>query len=169
MLEDLTLHKALKLAVETEKVGAEYYARLGKRFAGEKEVADIFNQLSRDELVHEAQFKKLLEKVPADAPTESYAEKYNFLRATAISEFFRSGTFDDADKIATSGDALLKALNFEKSTLMYYQAIEAVMGENDQLTELIKAERGHMMTIMQVLMTGEKFKGTLDKWKGDNP
>lgn len=164
MLENLTLHKALELAITTEQLGAKYYTRVAVKFGDEPELKAIFEQLARDEQAHEAQFKQMLESVPEEEPDQKMYEQFQYLRATAVSEFFREESFTNTDAILQPADALRRALNFEKSTLQYYQAIEEVLGKSDQLTSLIEAEKQHVLALMKVIMTDSKFRSTLDTW-----
>jgi rubrerythrin len=162
MAEDLTLRECIQLAVTTEEIGCKFYERLARKFADDKDIADIFSQLAKDEKAHEKQFKLLLEKVPKEELQPEKYELHQFLRATAISEFFRKDYFKQADEISTPSDALGKALAFEKATLLYYQAIRDVLGENKQLDAIIKAERNHVMAIARVVVTDARFRGLSD-------
>jgi rubrerythrin len=162
MAEDLTLRESIELAVMTEQIGCKFYERLARKFADEEDVADVFSQLAEDEKAHEKQFKKLLERAPKEELQPDRYELHQFLRATAISEFFRKDYFKKVDEISTSADALGKALAFEKATLLYYQAIRDVLGENTQLDAIIKAERNHVMAIARIVVTDARFRGLSD-------
>ena len=159
MAENLNLRECIQLAVTTEEIGCKFYERLARKFADEKDVADVFSQLAEDEKAHEKQFKKLLEGVPKEAIQPERYELHQFLRATAISEFFRKDYFVRVDEISTPADALGKALSFEKETLLYYQAIRDVLGENKQLDAIIEAERNHLMAISRIVVTDARFRG----------
>ena len=130
----------------------------------DKDVADVFSQLAGDEKAHEKQFKKLLERAPKEELEPERYELHQFLRATAISEFFRKDYFKQVDEISTPADALGKALAFEKATLLYYQAIRDVLGENPQLDAIIKAERNHLMAIARIVVTDARFRGLSDSF-----
>ena len=164
MIEKLTLRKAVELAITTEQLGAHFYARMERKFADNNELREIFAQLAEDEKAHEAQFKAILKQVPEDKPEDQHYELYQFLRATAISEFFRSDSFKDIDEIKDGAEALSRALAFEKATHQYYQAIRDVIGESSQLDDIIKAERNHVVTLMGVILSDAKFRGLGDKW-----
>ena len=164
MAEDLTLRESIQLAVTTEQIGCKFYERLARKFADDKDVADVFSQLAKDEKAHEKQFELLLDKVPQEEIQPERYEVYQFLRATAISEFFRKDYFTRVDEISTPADALGKALAFEKATLLYYQAIRDVLGENKQLDAIIKAERNHVMAIARIVVTDARFRGLSDSF-----
>lgn len=164
MFENLTVRKAIDMAITTEQLGAEFYARMERKFQKDKELKDVFNRLMNDEKLHEALFKQILEKVPEEKPEEQLYERYQFLRATAISEFFRKDAFVDSDAIKKPADALSRALAFEKSTLQYYEALKDVIGESEPLNEIIKTEKEHVVSLMRVIMADAKFRGMADKW-----
>ena len=162
MAEKLTLRECIQLAVTTEQIGCKFYERLARRFTDDEDVAGVFSQLAQDEKTHEKQFKKLLETVPKEELQPERYELHQFLRATAISEFFRKDYFEQVDEISTPADALGKALAFEKATLVYYQAVRDVLGENKQLDAIIKAERNHVMAIARIVVTDARFRGLSD-------
>ena len=162
MAEKLTLRGCIQLAVTTEQIGCKFYERLASKFADEKDVADVFSQLSKDEMAHERQFKRLLEAVPKEELQPERYELHQFLRATSISEFFQKDYFKQVDEISTPAGALGKALAFERATLLYYQAIRDVLGENKQLDAIIKVERSHVMAISRIVVTDARFRGLSD-------
>jgi rubrerythrin len=164
MAENLTLRECIQLAVTTEAIGSKFYERLARKFADDKDVAEIFSQLADDEKVHEKQFKLLLEEVPKEDLQPERYELHQFLRATAISEFFRKDYFTQADEISTPADALGKALAFEKATLLYYQAIRDVLGENKQLDSIVTAERNHIIAIARIVVTDARFSSLSDSF-----
>ena len=166
MLNDVTLKSSLEFAVKTEDIGSQFYSRLAKKFADNKEVADIFSRLSRDEEVHKSQFSRLLAQLPDEAGMVSAPEKSEYVKAMSISEFFspRHGPFADIDTIEDRDDALEKAFGLEKATLGFYRAVQDAIGENDTLKQVIEAEKSHVVALMKVLMTGAKFRSLQDTW-----
>jgi rubrerythrin len=161
-MENLTLRKAIEIAVTTEELGAKHYQELAKKFAGEAEVAGLFQKLSEDEVSHEAQFKALLNEVPEANQDLVDDEKGLLLRAAATAQFFDKKALEEA--VETPADALAKALAFERSTLFYFQSIKEVLGESPQLDEMIQAEKAHVTTLMKVILSDAKFRGLADPW-----
>ncbi len=162
-MESMTLYQAIQLAVITEQNGQSFYAILAKRFEKDPDVADIFQRLSNDEIAHEATFRKLLERTPKDEKPIDY-EKFAYLRALSVSKFFKEGAFKNLDHIRTAEDALSTALNFEKSTKMYYEGLREVLGDEKVLLEAIEEERGHVTALMKVILTNAKFRSLADNW-----
>ena len=163
-MQDLTLRKSIELAIKTEQLGADFYWRMERKFAEQQELKDIFAQLVKDEKAHEMQFKAILKGVPDEPIEQQQYELHQFLRATAISEFFRDDAFKNVDSIKLADDALGRSLAFEKATLQYYQAIRDILGQNQALEEIINAERTHVITLMKIITADAKFRGLSDKW-----
>jgi rubrerythrin len=163
-MQDLTLRKSVELAITTEQLGADFYARMERKFSNQKELREIFAQLVKDEKAHEAQFKTILKGIPEEPIEQQQYELYQYLRATAISEFFRDDAFKNLDSIKTADDALGRSLAFEKSTLQFYQAIRDILGKNQALDEIINAEKTHVIALMKVITADAKFRGLGDKW-----
>jgi rubrerythrin len=159
MLEDATPRKALEFAVATEKLGAQIYEKLAKRFEGSEELKELFTSLAKDEQAHEREFRALLDRLPADAGPVQY-EQEQYLRAMAISDVFSDdkGISKNIDKITTREDALERALSLEKNTLMYYTALRDVVGTSEAVDAIIAAEKRHVIRVMQYMITGERPK-----------
>ena len=166
MLKKPTLRSGIELAVTTEKLGASFYKTLAERYQDNAEISELFSMLAKDEEAHEAQFKALLSKVPAEEPEQKSEEKYTYLAAAAMSDFFsgEEGPMKDIDKIKTRDDALARAFALEKASLLYYHAVQDVLGENEILKAIIRAEKSHLVSVMKYLMTGAKIRGLSDNW-----
>jgi len=164
MIENLTLRQAVELAVTTEQLGGRFYEKMAHKFTHDKDLASIFDGLSKDEKIHEAQFKALLQDVPSEKGVTLTPEQMHFLKATAISKFFSRNAFTELDGLTKPADVLSAALEFEKSILLYYLTIEEVLGPNPKLGEIIKTEKSHVATLMKVIITDARFRGLGDTW-----
>jgi len=69
----------------------------------------------------------------------------------------------DVAAIESKEDALTRAYNLERTSLLYYQALKEVM-QADILDEMIAEERKHITQVMKYLVTGAKFRGLGDKF-----
>lgn len=162
--DQMTLRKAIELAITTEDMGADFYQRLHRKYKDDTEMAEIFERLAKDEKIHKAQFETIL-KHSEDALSEHRGyEQMRWLRATAISEFFRDDAFKDTDQIEDRDEVLGRALSFEKATLQYYEALRDVIGEHPDLEKVINTEKDHVMSIVRLLPTDGKFRGLGDKF-----
>ncbi len=156
-LQGTSLRKAVQFAITTEQVGARAYRRLARNLESDEEIAELFRDLAEDEERHAAEFRALMETVPDRDAARDYPEKYGYLRAMSISEFFspRSGLTRDVEQIRTRNDALRRAIELEKATLGYYQALRDIMGPSDALDGIIRAEREHLRRVTGRLHQGE--------------
>lgn len=152
-LEIASLREALDFAITTEQLGARTYRRLARNLQEDSEIAELFLKLAQDEERHEAEFQSLRETVPDLDVARDYPETYGFLKAMSISEFFspRSGLTRDVDQITSPSDALRRAVELEKATLGYYQALQEILGSSAPLDGIIKAEREHLLSVTQRL------------------
>jgi rubrerythrin len=161
-----TLRRALELAVATEELGGQFYRDMATRFADRVEVAEVFRELARDEDEHETHFRLLLERVLAAAPTRpAPRDDVTFmLRAVALSEFFGRKTFGDLEAITTARQALARALEFEKTTLLYYETLRDALGPAPELEALVQAEKGHVVALARVILSDRELRGGDDDW-----
>ncbi len=167
MLEDVTVAKCLEFAVATEEIGAELYRRLAGKFSSDREVSELFEGLGRDEEKHGEQFRLLREQaLPRYRDHEISPEQQNYVRAMSMSAILSGdkGLSDDVEGIKTREDALERALSLEKATLSYYQAVREITGPDDILDTLIAVEKKHVVKVMQLMMTGAKFRGLADSY-----
>jgi rubrerythrin len=165
LIKDLSLKGCMEFAVATEDAGAKFYSQLTKKFVRNRELADLFELLGKDELEHKRQFSVLLQQLPEVKGTSYSPEKGEYVRAMSVSEFFSpKGPFDNIDKIGNRDDALEKVFGFEKATLGFYQAVKDMIGDNSVLNQVIEAERSHVTRIMKVMITEAKFRSLQDQW-----
>ncbi len=160
MLEEPTLRKSIQLAIQTEQIGAKYYQELTERFEKDKKIRDIFAQLAKDEKVHEQQFSEILKTLPDEGKIDPRHQAY--LKAASISEFFKNDTFKDIAKVESPEEVMRRAFNFEKSTLFFYSALSEIIGESEQLNEIIEAEKLHVTNLLKVILEDAKFRGLQD-------
>jgi rubrerythrin len=165
MSDAMTPRQAIEFAVKTEELGQKFYRQLALKFSDQAELKEMFELLAKDEVLHEHQFRKLLEQTPPDEGVSTGPE-FQYLRAMSLSQFFmgRKGLKKRCKKIKDKSDALRTAFELEKAPLQFYRAIREVLGENDTLDSVIQAEKAHLMKVMQYTITDAKFRGLADKW-----
>lgn len=165
MIENVTVAKCLEFAIETERIGARLYDSLARRFSADRELRALLEGLGKDEAEHEQMFRGLRDRLLARAGDQEISfEQQNYLRAMSISEIFSGskGLRKNVESLETRDDALERALLFEKATLSYYQAVSDVLGAEETLDSLIAIEKSHVVKIMQLMLTGAKFRGLAD-------
>jgi rubrerythrin len=164
-IQNFTVRDALELAVTTEQLGAKAYGRLATRFASDREMGELFLRLQRDERAHEKQFQRLFDALPEDQKVGDGRYKvHDYLRATAISEFFGKKAFMRMEEFETREDVLRNAFNLEKNTVLMYQALRDAIGPDPALDEIIETEQAHVVAVMKVIMTDAEFRGVGDTW-----
>ena len=65
------------------------------------------------------------------------------------------------DQIDSREDALERAFNLEKASLLYYQAMKEVL-QDDLLDSMIQEEKSHLTQVMRYMVTGAKMRGLGD-------
>ena len=165
MIEKVTAETCVEFAIKTEEIGAELYQELARKFASDRELRELFEGLGRDEVHHGEQIRGMQVRLAPrfrDRPVP--AEQQDYLRAMSMSDIFSGpkGLARDLEGIRTREDALERALNLEKATLAYYQAVRDVAGPDEVLDSLIAVEKKHVVKVMQLLLTGARFRGLAD-------
>ncbi|MDJ0763265.1 MAG: ferritin family protein [Myxococcota bacterium] len=164
MNNQLTVRKALEVAVRTERLGAVFYNKLAEKFKDDGEIRDIFATLAQDEIGHFKQFNQLLASIPEDEDA-ARNEALAFATLLAQSAFFigEDGLDRNLGEIKTREDALEKALQFEKDTWGFYVAAKDAIGRSTALEAIIEAEQRHMAKLISYLITGAKMRGLDDE------
>lgn len=148
---DFTGEEIIKLALEMEKTGKEFYEKAGA-FAEDVQLKEILGYLAKEEEKHIRDFQKLGETLAKEfVPNESYAGEYgDYLKSIVSNHVFNVNKVEDLVKgIKTDRDILQFALSFEKDSIMIFQEFGNFVKKtgNDLITELINEEKGHIKKI----------------------
>jgi rubrerythrin len=164
MIADVTPRSCVEFAVRTEELGAQMYRDLAARFSSDRELRELFAGLASDEVEHGERFRALRDRVKGDGPPIS-REQQEYLVAMSMSDVFDTGALaKPVDGIRTREDALERALHLEKATLAYYLALREVLGPNDVVDALVAVEKKHVVKVMQLMLTGARFRGLADAY-----
>jgi len=144
-MENYSINEVLEQAVQTEKLGYEFYTSMAKRFAENEELRKLFDTLALKERSHEKRFQDLKETVKDDKLTDWY-EVSKYLRVIVESEFFigKEKSLPSLEHVASVSDAVKFALGFEKETLLYFYALRDVVQEKNAVDEIITEEKSHI-------------------------
>ncbi len=166
MIENVTPERCIEFAIRTEEIGAQMYKDLAARFASDRELSELFAGLAQDELDHGDRFRALQDRlVPRLRDQPASTEQQDYLRAMSMSEVFDTEALSKSvSGIRSREDALERALALEKATLAYYQAMREILGPDEFLDVLISVEKKHVVKVMQLLLTGAKFRGLADSF-----
>jgi rubrerythrin len=153
MQEQFTVRKSLELAVVTEEMGARLYTQLAGKFAHDRELASLFEQLALEEQDHHWQFESLLELAPIGDEGQIDAEGVSRLQKLAAFQYFspKSGPFVGVDEIESEEEGLAHALTFEEATLELYLVLRDLLGPSVPLDALVHTERDHVARIQDVI------------------
>jgi rubrerythrin len=167
VIENLTIEKALGFAIETEQIGQEMYQKLARRHADDSELRGLFARLAEDEKLHEAQLRELRKELSRSGTGELSDEDSEYLRRMSTTEVF----YGISDPLAAvedgpgRQDALKLAHDLEKSTLVYYDAMKDVLGDNEVLERIIAMEKQHLRQVLKYMMAPDsKMRGVSDEW-----
>jgi rubrerythrin len=144
-MEKFSIREVVEQAVQTEKLGYDFYSRMSKKFAEEGKFKKLFDALAAMERQHEKLFLELRDKVE-DHKTENPEEVSAYLRAIVESEFFlgKNKSLPSLEHLKSFADAVTFALGFEKETLLYYYGMKDVVKEKELVNEIIEEEKSHI-------------------------
>lgn len=156
-MEKYSISEVIEQAVQTEKLGYQFYTAMADRFKEDAGLKKLFETLGARELVHEKMFSELKEISGAVEP-EGWEEASQYLRAIVESEFFlgRNKSLPALEHVNTVENAVNFAMSFEKETLLYFHTMREVVKEKDVVDEIINEEKSHIMWL-------SKFRETFIK------
>jgi len=138
----------LEQAVQTERLGYQFYTVMAEKFNDNAELVSLFKTLAAKELKHEKAYAGLKELIgEADAEIEGYEDLAQYMRAIVESEFFlgNNKALPSMDHITTKKQAVMFALNFEKETLLYFIGVRDIVSEKEIVDEIIREEQRHVL------------------------
>lgn len=150
-MQKYSIQEVVEQAVQTEKLGYEFYNRMSEKFKEAPRLKKLFDMLATKELEHERKFSDLKETVP-DNIVDDMGEVSAFLRAVAESEFFlgNSKSLVALEKLNSGADAVRFAIGFERETLLYYYGLKDVVGNDTILNEIINEEKSHIRWLAEM-------------------
>ncbi|MBF0328809.1 MAG: ferritin family protein [Nitrospirae bacterium] len=145
-MEKFSIREVLEQAVQTEKLGYQFYTAIAQKFKDDEELVKLFNTLAQKELIHEKTFTEI-KNMLGDSDPEGWEDVSQYLRAIVESEFFlgKNKALPSMDIITSVKDAINFAMGFEKETLLYFYGIRSAVKEKDLVDEIINEEKSHIM------------------------
>ncbi len=143
---DFSVSEVVEQAVQTEKLGFEFYSQMSEKFADNEGLKNLFDTLAVKEQQHEAAFTALKDKV-ADQKFENWEEAGKYMRSIVESEFFlgNNKSLPFLGNIDTVEEAVIFAIGFEKETLLYFYYLKDVVDDKDIIDKIIKEEQSHIV------------------------
>jgi rubrerythrin len=141
-----SIREIVEQAVQTEKLGNEFYTKLARKFEDNNELKKIFELLAAHELKHGASFATLENNI-GDEELAGWDEVSLYLRAIVDSEFFLGNDkcLPSLEHVKTAAEAIEFALCFERETLLYYYTLREAMKEKDIIDSIIREEKSHIV------------------------
>jgi rubrerythrin len=145
-MEKFSIREVVEQAVQTEKLGNEFYIKMAKKFQDNNELKKLFETLAAHELRHGNSFSELKNKLDGEEP-EEWDEVTQYLRAIVDSEFFlgKDKCLPSLEHVKTALEAINFALCFERETLLYYYALRETTEEKEIIDKIIKEEKTHIV------------------------
>ncbi len=145
-MENYSINEVIEQAVQTEKLGYEFYISMANRFDKDEKFRKFFETLAVKEQEHEKTFTGLKETI-GDQNLEGWEEASQYLRAIVESEFFlgKNKSLPSLDHLETVEDAVRFAIGFEKETLLYFLSLKDVIKEKELVNKIINEEKEHIV------------------------
>jgi rubrerythrin len=141
------IDEILEMAIQTEKLGYQFYVAMAEKFKKDAELSKLFTELASKEMNHEKTFAGLRDAV-VKSGTENveWDEVSNYMRAFVESEFFlgRGKSLPSLDHIKTAKEAVAFAIGFEKETYMYFLELRRIVREKEVVDEILNEEKSHI-------------------------
>ncbi len=154
MMEKFSILEALETAIETEKLGIEFYGKLAD-IVKDPELKKFFQWLRGEEARHLVKYTNLKKEYEKrERAVDMGEEAQALLRALSEAEIFKPTGWDfERVKNMELKEAVKKALDFEKHSLLFFYSLwDSVEKEHaDILREIILEERNHVTKLSEVL------------------
>lgn len=141
-----SVREIVEQAIQTEKLGNEFYTKMAKKFEDNSELKRLFELLATHELKHGNSFSQLMNKTGGEEP-EGWEEVTLYLKAIVDSEFFlgKDKCLPSLEHIKTAAEAINFALCFERETLLYYHTLRETIKEKALIDSIIHEEKNHII------------------------
>jgi len=145
-MEKFSISEIVEQAVQTEKLGYQFYSSMAEKFAGDEKLNKLFGTLALKEQEHEKTFRSLMESANVQ-PSENWEEVGNYMRAIVESEFFlgRNKSLPALGHIESASAAVKFAISFEKETLLYFYNMKDLTSAGDVINRIIDEEKSHIV------------------------
>lgn len=151
-----TACEVVDVAVELERMGAEFYSQVA-RFTQDDERRKLFERLAECERQHEQRFRELYQVLKQCAPDtpESYpGEWQSYVRALVTSRtVLKKEAIEQLAKSGSIEEILKFAVQLEKDSILLYEALLSYVPENERskVEQLITDEREHLSCVLNLM------------------
>ncbi len=153
-MEIFSLREAIEQAVQTERLGHEFYLEMAKRFRDNTQMKELCETLAQKELDHEKAFSGLFQDIRDEGEVD-WDEVSKYLRAIVESEFFlgKRKSLPSLERVKTVSDAIKFAIGFEKETLLYFYMMRDVSVLKDVVSRIIDEEKSHIAWLSRLALS----------------
>lgn len=149
----------LDMAVEIERQGADFYGACAREATGQA-VRDLFELLMDEERKHAQVFASMKEGLADFQLPESYAgEMRSYLDSLVQGRVFSAPdrAKETSGQAASPREAVDLAMEFEKSSILFYSGMKQVVPESEHATieRVIGQEHLHIRRLLGVRQTLE--------------
>jgi rubrerythrin len=144
-MEQFSVREVIEQAIQTEKLGYQFYMAMASKFGDEISLRELFETLASKEVEHEKTFTGLKEKI-GDEFLENWDEASVYLKAIVESEFFlgNNKALPSLDHLKSAGDAVHYAMEFEKETILYFLGLKDSVKDAKIIEQIIDEEKSHI-------------------------
>jgi rubrerythrin len=158
-MENYSVTEMIEQAIQTEELGYHFYTNMSVKFHEHNELKELFSRLAGMEIEHKATFTKMMAEIEhSEIDNDGWEEVSHYMRAMVESEFFlgKHKVLPSMEKAVTVKDAIKRAINFEKETLLYFIGLRDVVAQKDIVDKIIDEERSHIkwLSAFSCRMTG---------------
>ena len=145
--------QVIQIAIQTERQGAAFYETLAAKAQNER-VRDECQRLAEFERGHEKTFQSLLAQLDlAPMPSQLSDTYYQYLSALVDSNMLPDEEAAQrlAEEAESEVDAINIALQMEKNTILFYQELQNLLGEQaGVLQTILDEERSHVYELNEL-------------------
>lgn len=144
----------VKMAIEIEKNGRDFYGALMQK-ARDIRLQNIFSLLAQEEEKHIRAFQGILKEAEEKQERGIESDDY-YAYMKSLSEryvFTKENTGKGvAATIKNEGDAIEKAINFERESIIFYDGVKKVVPESGRkiVDALIEQEKEHLSRLSSI-------------------
>jgi len=154
-MTEFSIREAVEMAVQTERLGYDFYSAMAEKHRDEKDLKELFSTLASKEQAHEKVFEELKGRIGDSEPAE-WNEVAPYMRAIVESAFFlgKEKAAMHIQNIRDLQGALGFAIAFEKETLLFFYGIRDGVSDTELIDRIIGEEKEHIRWLTRFRQQG---------------
>ncbi len=150
----LTLKSGLRFAAHTEELIRKVYEILAREHRSDEEVRRLFVSLAADEEGHKKKILDLMEVIQDVGADKGHDKNFIFLRSTLLGSLLQEGPeplLGKARIMKSKKEAIRWSLELEKAGLLFYYAMQDIVGRNETWNVIMLGEKKHVVKLMGLI------------------